>query len=134
MPEDIGTQQWIDASNAILARLSGQSPEGANLELAIELKSDSGSSFFSLVIDNSGIRLDPGSSGGCSVGITIDSQLAAQINQGTSSIAEAISIGSVKIRGDVEQLVKSAEDLSRLSKSLSAIFTKRNLSFQEKPK
>ena len=121
MPEDIGTQKWIDASNVALARLQHQPDETTRLEIAVELKSDAGSSYFSLVIDNNGARLEPGSVPGSQVGIVIDRQLAAAINQGTISVAEAIENDGIKIKGNAGNFINSVDILSRLAKSLSTI-------------
>ena len=121
MPEDIGTQKWIDASNATLARLQNPPGEATKLEVAVELKSDTGSSYFSLVIDDDGARLEPGSTSGSRVGIVIDRQLAVEINQGTKSVAEVIENGGIKIKGNAGSLADSADLLSRLAKSLSTI-------------
>lgn len=126
MAEEIGSPQWIEENNATLSRLEGvDGGDSSNFRLGIELKSSGESVFFVLNVDEHGATLEPGCNNQPGVSIIVDRQVARLINQGITSVTEAISNGEIKIKGKFDDLVKAGDLLSRFAKSLGTILPKQ---------
>lgn len=122
MAEEIGTPQWIAKSNETLSRLPLDSPiPGEDLTLVIEIRSNQGGTSFSLRVGKDGPRLGPVKDREESPTLILDRKTARELHEGTQSVAEAISEGSIKIKGKVERLVDAGDTLSRFAKALATI-------------
>ncbi len=122
MDEKIGTPQWITKNNEILSKLHLDSPlPGGDITLVIEIRSDQGDTSFSLRVGKDGPRLGPVGHIEDSPTLILDQKTAHELHEGTKSVAEAISEGSVKIKGKVESLVDAGDTLSRFAKALATI-------------
>ncbi len=122
MGEEIGSIQWITSSNKILSRLSsGKFKDPNSFCLEIELRSEGAGKSFSLIIGPSGARLEAGAATKCDVSLIVDRKVAAQLNEGSKSVAQAIASGDIKVKGNVDGLVNAGDLLADLTKALGPI-------------
>lgn len=124
MGEEIGSKQWISNSNQTLSRLStGMGDTQSSLCLEVELRSEGANTSFSLIVGPRGARLEEGTGAKCDVSLLVERNVAAQLNDGTKSVAEAIASGDIKIKGNVDKLVNAGDLLAYLAKALGPVLS-----------
>ncbi|MDA8081082.1 MAG: hypothetical protein M0Z96_05670 [Actinomycetota bacterium] len=124
MGEQIGSKQWISDSNEILSRLSSGIIETQNnFCIEVKFRSEGGNTSFSLIIGPHGARLEAGTGIKCRVSLLVDRRVAAELSDGSKTIAEAISNGDIKINGNINELVNAGDLLAGLAKALGAILS-----------
>lgn len=115
MEFEIGSDEWLKTNNAFISVLPG---EFGDFSLGIEISDGPETQMYSLIIEHGTPRLESGIPETCPIRLKITKTVAGRLHRGTTSVAEAISNGDIKISGHAETLINSGEILSVLSRAL----------------